>query len=254
MRRAAYACAAAALLAVIAAHGRGSASDGACGLGPPPGAPGFAEAQARDEADLRKNGYLPACEASLARYDLPLLRAAALADVAFPPVELARTPFAGFESAGAWSESVNDTRSRLYRAFRTPDGHTLVLFEHDMSADGSSSWRAAQFEQERVNGSPARLVVLRAPSGRMVSSLTWTEGRRSYELWLDGNDARHPAGPQLLALAAALPRSVPACPNEAPVAPPRLGPDGMPEIGPIPAVLTGAEVAAALEKSGKSCK
>lgn len=61
-------------------------------------------------------------------------------------------------------------------------GHSLTVFEQDMSADGSTSWRDPKDEPERVNGLPARLVVLEDPSRTAVSLLSWMEGRRDYQL------------------------------------------------------------------------
>ena len=70
---------------------------------------------------------------------------------------------------------------RLPHAGRAP----VTLFEHDMSADGSRSWRDPKDEPERINGMPARLVVMEAASGKAVSLLSWFEGRRGYQLWVD---------------------------------------------------------------------
>jgi hypothetical protein len=67
---------------------------------------------------------------------------------------------------GGRAESVGDVPSRLYRGFRMPDGHRVTLFEHDMSADGSRSWRDPKDEPERINGVPARLVVMEDASAR----------------------------------------------------------------------------------------
>jgi hypothetical protein len=85
-----------------------------------------------------------------------------------------------------------------------------------MSADGTRSSRDPQDEPERINGLPARLVVLQAASGKAVSMLSWVEGRRSLEVWIDANVAGKPLREELFALAASLPKSNPACPNEAP--------------------------------------
>ena len=56
-------------------------------------------------------------------------------------MDLTRTPFAGFAPLGGSAESIGDARPRLYRSFRMPEGHRIILSEHDMSADGSRSWR-----------------------------------------------------------------------------------------------------------------
>lgn len=129
---------------------------------------------------------------------------------------MTHTPFAQLESAGARAEYKGDVPAALYRGFRLPDGHTLILYEHDMSADGGSTWRDPKDEPERINGMAVRLAVMEDPSGSAISHLSWVEGRRDYQLWIDANAAGKPLRNQLFALAASLPRSVPACPNEPP--------------------------------------
>jgi hypothetical protein len=95
-----------------------------------------------------------------------------MSELAFTPVELTDTPFAKLRSLGGVAKSVN--------------------------------------KPERINGLPACLVVMQASSGKAVSSLTWKEGRRSYDLWMDANVTVGQLRPQLFALAASLPASVPA--------------------------------------------
>lgn len=211
-----------------------------CGLGPPPGSPQFAESEARQADEVKRTGFQSVCEGNLERYDIasglrPL--AVATAGLAFKPVDLANTPFAHFQSLGGAAESVGAVRSRLYRSFRTADGHIVTLFEDDMSADGSRVFRAPQDEPESINGLPARLVILQAGSGKAVSVLSWTEGRREYELWMNANVSAGPLRPQLFALAAALPKSVPARPQEPEPIPVRMGPDGFPVMPPLPAAI-----------------
>jgi len=226
------------------ARAQASAGDVACGLGPPPGSPGFAQAMARHEAEVRARGYELVCDANLARYDIPWkMRPLPDTRLAFEPVDLSRTPFARLEDMGNQVETVMGVRARLYRRFGLPDGHTVVLSEHDLSADGIHTWRAPKDEPERVDGRPARLVVLQTASGRAVSDLTWVEGRRDYELWIDANVGRRgPLRDRMFALAASLPASIAACPNEPPAKPVRMGPDGMPMSDPWPAVLTQADL------------
>ena len=232
----------------------GSEPGVSCGLGLPPDASGFAEAEAREAAELKKNGFLRVCETNLERFDISFRPMdVAEAGLAFQPVDLARTPFARFKSIGGRAESISGTRSRLYRSFRMPDGHTLTLSEHDMSADGTNSWRDPKNEPERIKGMPARLSVFQAPSGKAISHLSWKEGRRDYELWLDANVAREPLRDQLFALAASLPDSIPACPNEPPPRSARLGPDGRPVDEPPPAMLTKEAFEARFE-SARPCK
>lgn len=232
--------AAAAVLGVAAfaiAHA-GGADDPACGLGLPPDHPGFAQQEAQRAAEVRQNGFLRACKANLERYSVTFFPLAlARTGLAFEPVDLAGTPFARLQSLGGRSERMSGTPSRFYRGFRTAEGHTLTLFEHDMSADGSSMYRDPKLELERVNGLPARLVVLQAGPDEAVSVLSWLQGRRYYELWLEANAARDPLRRQLFALAGSLPPSVPGCPNEIPPKRVALGADGFPDI-PTPDVLT----------------
>lgn len=226
-----------------------------CGLGVPPGAPGIAAANEREKAEVRKNGFLRVCEANLERYNISFKpMAQAYKGLAFSPVALARTPFSQFKSLGGVAEAVNRTRSRLYRGFQLPDGHMLTLFEHDMSADGSNIGREPADELERINGMPARLTVLQAGTSSAISNLSWTEGRRYYELWIDANVARSPLREQLFALASSLPSSIPACPNEIPPKSVVMGPDGMPVHEPPPAFLTDAQMKALFKESDRPCR
>ncbi|WP_322402340.1 hypothetical protein [Massilia luteola] len=207
------------------------------------------------DADTRRNGFERVCPGDLARFDISFKSlASSTRKLAFTPVDLAHTPFARFESLGGRAESVGDVPSRLYRGFRMPDGHRVTLFEHDMSADGSRSWRAPKDEPERINGLPARLVVLEDNTGTAVSLLSWFEGRRGYQLWIDANVARVPLRGQLFALAASLPHSVPACPDEPPPAPLRFDADGNPVDEPMPEVLTRTQADALADGSKRPCK
>jgi hypothetical protein len=206
-------------------------------------------------ADTLRNGFERVCEGDLDRFDISFQSLAkATRKLAFTPVDLTHTPFAQFESLGGRAESVVDVTSRLYRGFRMPDGHQVTLFEHDMSADGSRSWRDPKDEPERINGLPARLVVMEATSGKAVSLLSWFEGRRVYELWIDANVVRVPLRDRLFALAASLPRAVPACPNEPPPPPMRFDANGNPVDEPMPQVLTQAQVDAIGDRSKRPCK
>lgn len=226
-----------------------------CGLGLPPGAPGYAEAQAQLALEAKKNGYLKVCDANLDRFRIvfrPL--AATMASLAFQSVDLSGTQFSDFKHLGAMMEPDDTARSRLYRGFRMPDGHTVTLFEQDMSVDGTSTWRDSQEEPERINGLPARLSVFQAPSGNAISHLSWVERRRAYELWIDANVVGTPLRERLFALAASLPPSVPACPNELPVKPVQMGADGFPAVEAMPTTLTESEMNAMSDKSKRPCK
>ncbi|MCS0632565.1 hypothetical protein NX786_24830 [Telluria mixta] len=213
------------------------------------------EHAATHAADALRNGFEHVCEGDLARFDIAFQSLAkATRKLAFAPVDLTHTPFAQFESLGGRAENVTDVPSRLYRGFRMPDGHRVTLLEHDMSADGSRAWRHPKDEPERINGMRARLVVKEAPSGKAVSLLSWFEGRRMYELWIDANVVRVPLRDRLFALAASLPRAVPACPNEPPPPPMRFDANGYPVDEPPPQVLTQAQVDAIGDMSKRPCK
>lgn len=205
---------------------------------------GARAALARRDAAERRDGYRTVCRGDLGRFDISFQSLErATRKLAFAPLELASTPFARFEALGARAEEMGGVRSRLYRGFRMPDGHALTLFEQDMSADGSSTWRRPADEPERIHGLPARLDVLEDPDGKAVSLLSWVEGRRDLQLWIDANVVREPLRAQLFALAASLPRSVPACPKEIPPRPMRFGPDGEPLPEPPTAMLAEEELA-----------
>ncbi|MBB3219597.1 hypothetical protein [Pseudoduganella umbonata] len=221
----------------------------------PPDAPGYAAAQQRIAAESRERGYQTVCDADLDRFRITFQPAReALAGLPFQPVDLSATPFSRFAILGAMIERDNTARSRVYRGFRMPGGRTVTLFEHDMSVDGSSSWRNPEDEPERVNGLPARLIVLRTPAGEAVSHLSWVEHRRSYELWIDASVVDSPLRDELFAMAASLPRSVPGCPGEKPPEPVRLGADGFPDFGPVPLTLPYPGPDASSATSGRPCR
>lgn len=187
------------LLAGMALHaawswaGPSIESTASCGLGLPPGSLGYAQAEAQKEFEVRTKGYLRVCDANLDRYRIAFAPLAeATAHLAFQPADLSGTQFAHFVSLGGKSETESDVLSRLYRGFRTPDGHIVTLFEHDMSADGSISARNPRDEPERIHGLPARLMVFQTPAGKAISHLSWLEQRRWYELWIDANVAATP--------------------------------------------------------------
>jgi hypothetical protein len=207
------------------------------------------------ELQLQKDGFERVCKGDLDRFDISFGSIEkATRKLAFTPVDLANTPFSGLKSLGGKAEFVSEVRSRLYRGFRTADGHRLTLFEHDMSSDGSRSWRDPKDEPERINGFPARLIVMEDSSGASISHLSWVEGRRAYELWIDANVKTTPLRERLFALAASLPPSVPGCPNEVPPKPRRIGADGFPVDEPMPAVLTPAEMDAMFNANKRRCK
>jgi hypothetical protein len=224
-----------------------------CGLGLPPDANGYASDQARKEVEAQKNGFLSVCESDLERFDITFKSLATVVQgLEFQPVNLNQTLFTKFESIGGSAENVNGKKSRLYRGFKMPDGHTLTLFEHDMSVDGSSIWRDPKDEPERVNGLPARLVVFQTSSGKAISQLSWKEGRRYYELWINANVSRGPLREQLFALASSIPVSVPACSNELSSRPIVLNSDGSPASVSLPEVITNEQLKT-LSESRRPC-
>lgn len=215
-----------------------SSEDVSCGLGPPPDADAFGAFEAAAASQVQRLGYTKVCAGNLERYQIdgelrPMTEV--VPELQFRPVELANTPFHSFTNLGALAESVSKVNSRLYRSFKMPDGHTVTLFEHDMSADGTHSYRDPKDEPERVNDAPARLVVLQVPEGKAVSVLSWKEARRGYELWIDANVVLEKKQPQFFALAATLPKSIPARTQEPEAEPVMLGPGGLPLIPPPPA-------------------
>lgn len=205
------------------------------------------------KAEALRNGFTRACQSDVSRYNMSFGSLdRAIRALAFTPVDLAHTPFAAFRSLGGSVESISDVPARLYRGFQMPDGHRLTLSEHDMSADGVRTYRRPDDEPERINGLRARLNVMEVKPGQAISHLSWVEGRRSYELWMDANVAREPLRAQLFALAASLPKSVPACPNEPPE------PPGDTEwerfIGPPPAMQTDISVADMKNMHTRPCR
>ena len=242
------------LLACAALVRSGGLLDDGCGLSGLWDPESAAAADARRDAAERRDGFRRVCRGTIDRFDISFKSLErGTGGLAFAPLDLSRTPFARFEALGARAEDIGEVRSRLYRGFRMPDGHVLTLLEHDMSADGVTSWRNPKDEPERIKGMPARFMAMEDTAGRAVSHLSWTEGRRYLELWIDANVVRTPLRDQLFALAASLPPSVPACPKEVLPKPMRFGPDGEPLREPLPAIMTDADFAR-LDPRNRPCK
>ena len=189
-----------------------------CGMGPPPGLPEYEQHRQAQEHRRHTFGYMLACEddwrfnhASNAE---PLDKATRR--LAFTPVSLESTPFRDFETLGGRPDFSGDAGpAALHRTFRTPQGNIVDLREWDMSVGGGQIMFIADLQTELVNGSPARLTVMQAPSGKAASFLSWIEGRRSYELTISVNVKTSSPLPTLTQLANSLPKSVPARPGEA---------------------------------------
>lgn len=200
------------LAGVLFAAGPTPSVTPACGLGPPPGSPEFAAYHRTLAEEEQRNGYRRVCDADLTRWKLvdrfdPLSKV--LQGLPFQPVALGATPFARMQSLGGMTETMGGPTSRLYRGFRQADGRTVILMEQDTSADGVRMYRSPDDQPERINGLPARLMVFQAPSGDAVSVLSWMEGMRWYELWIDANVVVQGTRAQLFGLARSLPKSVP---------------------------------------------
>jgi hypothetical protein len=190
-----------------------------CGLGPPPGSAGFVEHERAEDQQRRTLGYVRVCDANLRRFDYastaePL--AVATRRLAFTPISLESTPFKDFEALGGRPDVFGDSgATALHRTFRTRQGHIVDLREWDMSIGGGQIFPRADLQSERVNGTPAQLTVLQAPSGKAVSLLYWVDGRRSYELSISVNVRTSSLSPALIQLANSIPKSVPTRPAEA---------------------------------------
>jgi hypothetical protein len=189
-----------------------------CGLGPPPGSAAFEDHERLQDQQRRALGYVLVCEGDLRRFDYasraePLEKATRR--LAFTPVPLESTPFQGFRALGGRPDHFGQSGpSALHRTFRTPQGNFVDLFEWDMSVAGGQVMVRADLQTDHVNGAPAQLIVVQAPSARAVSILSWTEGRRRYELSIDANVRTSNVSPTLMQLASSLPKSVPARMNE----------------------------------------
>jgi hypothetical protein len=205
------------------------------------------------KAEALKNGFTRACKSDVSRYDISFGSLdRAIQKLAFTPVDLTHTPFAAFTSLGGSVESITDVPARLYRGFQMPGGRRLTLSEHDMSADGVHTYRHPDDELERINGLRARLNVMEVKPGQAVSHLSWVEGRRSYELWMDANVTKEHLRAQLFALAASLPKSVPACPNEPPE--PTGGTEWERFIGPTPVMQMDKKVSKMKNMAKRPCR
>ncbi len=185
-----------------------------CGLGPPPGSAGFEQHERLQDQQRQALGYVRVCEGDLRRFDYAS-RAEPLANfkvqLGFTPVALESTPFDGFRALGGHPDNFLDsTATALHRTFTTPQERIVDLFEWDMSASGGQVMPRADLQTERVNGAPAQLTVVQAPSGKAMSILHWVEGRRRYELSIDANVKTMGVSPTLFELANSLPKSVPA--------------------------------------------
>ena len=203
-----------------------------CGLGPPPGSSTFVEHQRRQNEQRKALGYLLVCNDALRQYDYAsLVRPLdqATKNLAFTPVKLESTPFSRLQLLGAIPDHFGDAGpSALHRTFRSTSGDVIDLFESVTTGEGSVVFHNPANLTKRINGLPAQLVILQAPSGRAVSILSWVEGNRAYELSINTNANLQDSSPSLLVLAQSIPKSASIIlresENELPPAPPFIPP------------------------------
>lgn len=88
-----------------------------------------------------------------------------------------------------------------------------------------------------------------ASSGKAVSVISWKEGRRYYELWMNANVTLGQLRPQLFSLGAAFPKSVPARKHEPELMPFVAGPDGIPHEPQPPATLSDEQMKALIKRT-----
>lgn len=147
-----------------------------CGLGPPPGSANFEQHERLQDQQRRALGYVLVCESDLRRFDYASNAESldrAIRRLAFAPVSLDSTPFRGFRALGGMPDHFGDEgASALHRTFRSPLGYEVDLFEWDMSVAGGQIKNRADLQTEQVNGAPAQLTVVQAPSGKAVSVLS----------------------------------------------------------------------------------
>ena len=197
-------------------------------LGPAPGSPAFFENQLRQDRQRETAGFLVTSEEQLRRYEYESLTQPLnelTKRLAFTPVQLDSTPFHEFEIRGGSADHFGDGgASALHRTFRSSSSNMFDLLEWDMSVYSGTVMLDPARQTERVNGLPAQLVILQAPSGRAFSILSWVEGRRSYELTVDANVKSTIVSPGLLELANSIPKSVPSRATETQIEWPGLPP------------------------------
>ena len=100
--------------------------------------------------------------------------------------------------------------TNVTRVFRRQDGVVVMLSEWDYVADGGGVITVKELMTEKVRDVPARLIVLKTPSNKAISELTWATDKKYFTIsvW---NDVKHPTQQRsygkkwLLSLAQSLP-------------------------------------------------
>ena len=99
-------------------------------------------------------------------------------------VKLDQTPaFSQMQFLGFLPEGVGTYRAT--RLWRDRSGTLVMLTEWDYRASGGGITTFSEFQTERVNGMPATLVLVRAPSSSAgMWVMGWTTDRKNYELYV----------------------------------------------------------------------
>jgi hypothetical protein len=97
--------------------------------------------------------------------------------------DVARTPLAAWRLVGYVDTHV---KSRAWRMFRSGDGALFSLEEWNYKADGGAIFQMPGTTNRKVGAHAASLRGMRAPSGCVLSTLTWYDDRKEYRLEIVG--------------------------------------------------------------------
>lgn len=110
-----------------------------------------------------------------------------LADI--NPTELKEYLYEGIIPEGP---SIDGPWTSVTRAFKRPDGVTLMLTEWDYIADGGAIVGISELMNVTVANVPAMLSVKKSPSGKAMTMLEWSTDKKSFTITVwDDVDMKH---------------------------------------------------------------
>lgn len=194
--------------AIVLAHHLCAAQQAMCGIGQPPGSPGFDDWNKKVEQQRRDLGYLLVCDSNFEQYRFEdqIAEDNTVRRLAFAPRDLDGSAFGKMQFLGSLADGFGDRGAAMYRrVFKGPDGEVITLLEFSLRNDAGVT-RMRNDGLLRIRDAEAQLTIVQATSGKGITLLAWQEDATYIEVTIDRGADDGRSKEHLIRLAESLPK------------------------------------------------